>query len=1246
MSVLLFVAQTVAAYAINKGIDKQLKIKNIEAFSQHLNTVISKSIDLFEEKYPITEVDGKIKFYNSQILLEELLKFRLFTNKGYEITEEIIKVAFNKNPNIIKPTEKQLKSFFEIFDSFIRSDELLKHLEIEAFHKTAIFDILSKVEGIYNFLENQFIEVIGLLEEKYRSDIENCHKEILALKPATALKRLNQLEEQINLNSKHVSKKLKASLSFIKAICFEALGLSKDSLESFITAYKLNPENTDYLKKACISYYYLNDEKYKGLKKIIEEFDEYDSYCWAISVLESKDIISFLSGSVSDNVLEKDHFKRLIFNKNLKENFVSNDVLLKVLNASKNSPELPNSINYNNLHNYIFILNVLWGEFQKANEIPFIGSIEKNEKILFLYSLLKILAEEIENGELDESYNSIVFFYYWLETEVEFSVAALTKLKSVYKSIKKVDSFKTMLIANALQKNNNIESAVSIIEGFDGKMDNDLIALKSFCKSINNKSEENDTTDESIKEYFENIELVNNLYIQNICDYLFLIIINGQITKVDLVNITNNLSFSKEVYKGLISLLINTLFKDGNEISIESINNIKEGVKTEKNLFFFIAILYSENNYIKECIDFQRSYIEEDKESRDLFLYIKSINSSKTIDQLKLLQLLKDWRLNYSFNDYLLRIEIDLRQVLKDWEEIEKITAYGLSKLQNDEPLFTLHIVSLLQQNNKIGIDNLVSKINDFHFEITENAIRAAGILIHFDYHEEGLEILYQKAINKYDSIARQNYFALGVNFPQQYFLDYESVIINSFVKFEIDGHLSIEPVNNETKSSSIISKSFGKKVGETFMLNSPLTNKIKKVTIIRVMNKYLALSLEIYSEVNSPYSNLPFESIEFESSDIKSIEKALVDNFGALESEKRINDDKNLSGFNSFEISFTELVRFNFSDSFIDGYYKLTSDHSDGFYVRPLKYSNTEADITQYTFVLDFSSFLLLFGLSKSLKITFDTKFVISKNLYPFIERLIIETESQRGSEMSISINNNKIIPHFYSEDFHDNRMNFLSEMKTWLDMNTTAIIPEEKISVIRPIHEKGKMNDVLDFLVDNVLLAQRENHILLTDDIIYGKVFGQIDSITSEKFLFDFFLSRKNEILEYLINNRYIGISINSDVLYDSFINQNKTGLSHVYNYAVRNLSLKENFRATNISIVAEFMKKLALSPMLTKVKYQSVCTNLLTMLVSSFPDPSINYSIKKIIEKEFKLMGNYLNITLIALTDAININNKRKY
>ncbi len=1234
-TILLFAAQQIAAFGINKGLDKIFS--NREDFSQRLYKIIHKTIDEYQKSFSIPDEAGNFAFYKSQILIEELLKFRLFSISGYSLDVNKIQNALERNPKIIKPTHQELEYFFQTFDKLVKEDEKFRKLEIEAFHKDAIFEIYDKVESILNFLEIHLIEIVPLLEEEYKEEINNCFDEIRELKLNTALKHLTSIEERVNKNAEHVSKKQQASLKFFKGICCESLGLSNEAYEHFINAFKLVPENTKYREKACISYYFLDNTKYKELKETIEAYDDFNAICWAIETIESDNFIEYVINKVDKSVLKKHYYQRLVFNNNLKKNLVNSLKLIEALDASNLATNLPESINYDNLHHWVYVLNTLSIQFFTSTEIPFWGFIKKDEKAIQILELSKLLTEAIKNSELDSSYNAIVFNYYWLQSEINLQSDTITNLKAAYKSLKDKDSFRIMLLANSVQKHESIQAAIKLIDEYEGEIDENLVSLKTFCQLDNPQSEE------SALEYFKYVKHIDNLNAQNICSYLIPIIKSNIIGKEKLIGLLNEVEYSIPDYHDLVLLLTETLFLREEPLDIVKINNLKNAFHKEEKLQFFISLLYFENQYFEECIEFQKGYVDENKESRDLFLYIRTLNARQRGNQLELLRLLRKWRQSFTFNDFLLRIEIEIQQILKNWDEIKTITEYGLTVLPKDEAFFTLYITALAITGNPHKINEQIRKLKSFSFKYTENALRVASVLVQENYLDEGLELLYQKAVNKQDSLARLNYFSLTTNFPQEYFKELDVIVDDCFVKYEIDGEVQTIHICQNTPSSQIVQQSIGKKVLDTFNVANPLTRKFKNVKVLRIMNKYLALIDDIMTEANSSFSNLPVESIKFESTDKDGLEKTFIENFGADEEERRKHTEKNFKDYRNYQLSFFELVNVNFDGSYVDAYYNLTSSQSDGYIVKPIAFQNKSITFDNKELVIDFSSGLLFFELSERLKLKFN-KFIVSGNIYPLIDNLIYKTEAQRNSKMSLSIYNNRIIPHFYSEDFHDKRIEFLMNIKKWFRENSDSIIPEEKIELIRPLYADGKMTGVLEYMVDNAFLSQRENHVLLTDDMGYEKMLRIINWAGTEKYLLYLFPEKKNEILEVMLSFRYIGININADLLYSSYMNHHKEGYNHIYNYALRNLSLSANFNSFNIFYAVDFLRKLAMSPLITKENYKYDATNLFVMLISSFPKPEFSFTLKNRIQQKFNLLGEYLDLTLEALWDALRINSHK--
>src|SRR5690606_27791916 len=279
---------------------------------------------------------------------------------------------------------------------------------------------------------------------------------------------------------------------------------------------------------------------------------------------------------------------------------------------------------------------------------------------------------------------------------------------------------------------------------------------------------------------------INSHNIDRICLFAITLISEGVISVEEIRILLLEKNFANPHHKVLLEQLINS-FSQPRSVSKEDIEHLKAGLKGDSGLSFYISVLYSENEYHDECISFTRTIIDENAESRELSFFIKVLNKHKKSHQQELLRLLKLWRINFSFDDLFLRVELDLRRILQQWDEIYEITKYGLERLPNDEQFLMYHLVSLQVLGKTDEISSLLPKISSFDFHSTNNAVRAAHILINNGFLLDGVEIAYDKAINKNDSFARAQYFYLSSELDNEgIFQDYKVIERGKFVKYQI----------------------------------------------------------------------------------------------------------------------------------------------------------------------------------------------------------------------------------------------------------------------------------------------------------------------------------------------------------------------------------------------------------------------------------------------------------------------------
>jgi hypothetical protein len=1235
-SIALFVAQSIADYGINKGLDKIFREQ--KDFVQRLQEIIYATIETYEKKYPVKDYEGKYAFYKSEILITELMKCRIFTSSDYSINESNIQIALKQNSRIILPSIHDIEEFTSIFDEIAKGDLILKKFEIEAFYKEEIFRIRPALDRLQNSLDSFSIESLSTLENEYKAEIENFKTDLENLRARTALKNLESLEKRVENNSSPISQNILGSMYHLKAACLELTGQIKEAWLCHIKAYNKTPSNIQYLDRACFSYFNLKDEKYKDLLLTLEREDEYNPVLWAVRTFQSTNVLDFIGSHVPKIVIENPRFKRLVFNRYLKDTDFDIVELLKVLEFEKLFNDLPEEIDNDNFYYAVLIMNAVSLLFFRNNKVPFSGFIKRNDESLRYLNLSKLIANAIINGELDENLYVIVFYSYWIESEIDCKKDTILNLERTYLKLNNKEAFRAVLYATAMFKHKELDKTISFLNSYDGEYDENFYSFKSYVEISHLNSPK------AVFQYLSGLEIVDSNNIQNVCNFVMAVVSNNMAPDKEVERTIGQLKFESESYKGLLFMLFETLSKEKGKISLDKIEALRCTLNTDKSVSFYISQILYENGFFKECSEFIKAYLDEEEESRDLGLYIYALNAQKKENQVELLRVLKIWREKYSFNGDFLNMELELRRILKDWEEIYQIALYGYKNLPDNESVFTTLILATSWVGKAAELKKQISSIEKFSFKGTESVLRIVGVLIEHHYYKEALELLYKKAQNKSDELARQNFFFISSSIPKKFYKSYKKVKKGRYVKFEIDNEKKTYLIDDESVANNqIVSESLDRSVNDTYSVPMGINKRLVEIRIVGIMNKYMTLSDEIMQDAMSPFSLMPMEQVKIETPDKKGIDEALIKNFGGHQEVRRKHIDENLDNYYEYKISFSELVSSNFDDSYFDGYFSLISSLNKGFLIKPAKFYPNQILYRNNRYVVDFTSGLLFFELEKRFGLKFE-KFIISNSLLHLIDNLIRKTELSKNSKMTVSIENNRVIPHLIPKDFHKKRIKRLVEIKDWFLTNCDVVIPEEKLDIMRQLNEEDGISKVgLEYLVDNVFLAQRDRHILISDDFVYSKHLRLAENTCStEMFLKEFFPERQNELIEFLIECRYVGLTLNADNLYDCYTKQYKEDKNHIFKYALRNISLKSDSQIENSQVIIQFLKKIALNPIVNIEKYKIDTINTLVSLIMGATDVTQILYLKALIYNEFRLMGGYLNITLNCLLDAMNILN----
>jgi hypothetical protein len=162
------------------------------AYIQDLSETIQETIEGYEAEHPIGRKNRQqIAFYDSQVIIEELLKYRFFNKYSFsKITKD-----FDKNQKIIYKAE-QLKTFLKLFDKKAAAKPLLKQLGVNEGYKNEIY----KFSATVGEMRKPAQEIFTILE-KIREQVVVNNKNIEEIRtwPHTRFEELKQmLNKQIS----------------------------------------------------------------------------------------------------------------------------------------------------------------------------------------------------------------------------------------------------------------------------------------------------------------------------------------------------------------------------------------------------------------------------------------------------------------------------------------------------------------------------------------------------------------------------------------------------------------------------------------------------------------------------------------------------------------------------------------------------------------------------------------------------------------------------------------------------------------------------------------------------------------------------------------------------------------------------------------------------------------------------------------------------------------------------------------
>lgn len=404
----------------------------------------------------------------------------------------------------------------------------------------------------------------------------------------------------------------------------------------------------------------------------------------------------------------------------------------------------------------------------------------------------------------------------------------------------------------------------------------------------------------------------------------------------------------------------------------------------------------------------------------------------------------------------------------------------------------------------------------------------------------KAIEFLYNEVINSKSQSLRDFYYMVHI-WPcmNKIFQDQKSIAeLGDYIEYFDGTNLVREYLSEDSSLSEFV----GKGVGSQIIINVGI--KQKEITLEKIESKYVGLLHEIMTGITKNHSKAirVFSFDDIKDDPIEGLKNAVASYNGVsqdVHEEIERNQLKKYSeGDNSLylvknidEIEDLYQVIFGEFEVFQEPNYLLKSKF-DG----AIPYDKLDI-------VLDASSLILLHSISRKFNIEFKHRFQISQRTYDFV-RDSLEAMKYQLPTVPYSSVVNANLSHFNSDNSHIQNIKILEDLRLWIGEHCKVEVVEEIID-----NDYENLPRIIESSVESILLSQRANSILITEDKCFCNLQSPCRSVNLEFYLRDNYMELSDEISEYLTRLNYNGHIIDGEYVI-SQIKRYESGASNYYN------------------------------------------------------------------------------------------------
>jgi len=709
-----FIKNVLAKWAITQSLNKGITaVKNLlnSDFEQKLVSVIAKTLEEYDKKFPIADGVGQYAFYKSNILFEKLSEHILFDKK---LDETVIQEALESNPKILKPTEEQLTTFYGIFYKHINADEKLEQLYLEENYKKRIFIADQRLQSIEGKIDNMNDIVKQLQRLSLSTDakkwLDKFHSDIKAFKPKSALPYLHFFEEKINIDEKY-DKSVQAKIHYLKGLANGELLNIESCHEEYILAYELEPNNLKYKERAILVLIKKGDiEEAKALTREVLKESKYNPIAWASKCYLAENLKNILA-KVPAIVIQKKQKSFLTFLSNLLADETLFYISDKYFKEEFEQFQLPKEITFENKSYWITVSSLLFFSVDREMSYSYLKSnpiIQKNPNLKKAIILTEFLLQFFEHTERE----SLIFI---LKCRLEYCKYLLTgsndsvnNLLEIINGLEEENRIKALpLIVLPLLQQERFEEVIEITKDKQNEVPPLALPMIAFAYS---KIDNYEMAKEITAIYINKLPKIDKKSLSPILIYFDYFKEKNEREKA-YKNLVKSQKIENKGYELILKFACYKSFETKEVLTTILDKTLNSISKNDKYLKTQIAHGYLMIREFDKAVKTYESFIDTTQYSHELEPYIVSLQMANS-NNIKLLELLENWRKigDVIEQDFLLT-EINLLSETREWTQIEEDAQIGIKLFPKNHHFLYALILSFHKQRKKEKAEIWLKKI-------------------------------------------------------------------------------------------------------------------------------------------------------------------------------------------------------------------------------------------------------------------------------------------------------------------------------------------------------------------------------------------------------------------------------------------------------------------------------------------------------------------------------------------------------